>query len=827
MKKNVLLEIERINKLINNDFLLEGPGGPFAKFIEELALKSPKAIKNLESIVKTVRQTGKKLTDEDINRITRDLEAAGHLTDDESEALAKVLKNDKEIRNILETSDNFYNDLKTLGNKKIDVPPGLKSLNKLASLTQTEIDEIVNKTLNNLMRNETTGIGKLYRSINNIYGPFITKLLNGEILIKSTDEFFDMVDNRLNAHLQEEVKAGRLTKEQAEKFYNEISEEIRCCSDIKNKLDDMVDNGLVIGGKKLTKKPNFGDPIQDVHINQSIVWEKYPTDITDMSTGIPRKKPDDPFKDAIDFEDAVSDMSRFKKFYLNSIEPYIRWWAKGFEIQFDEMMGATFETRRQEFLNAFQRGLEQFKIEGKIKNAAYYRDIIEKFQALPSKSNFFVPENKTIYEFMWDDFEKKAKVYFKDSPDDLQKFREFTDSLKNWKSRGDKNMSMKELIGLDKEYGGSGESFKSLEDNINNTLNFKIKDKYKEIAVTITNTIVDGVAKVFYKIMSGSFKSPAEASRYITKELRGVKSQVVRGKELRTTTVYSKSAAVRYTMNRIAMGTVAIPAAFAVIELALESQVSEKFDIKLIDRPWLQPNPNNDPSITAYNSIVGYVLYDIVTGIKLDDILRRATVKTKEQQDWVDYTLNVMPGSREEIIYWLGQSFQFIGSAGKGEDLDEAIEDTKKQAKEGWIPRELPPQGNSKVGFYNEFLSYLALPPKLRIPDDFPSFNAKLMIPRVRSSETALWVEDYRFDKKYYILKSDTQEISKRIAKGETPPAFIWNDNGTMRSINELNAEFSKNLPAMSNSDTNSEETIQKNESITKIIKKNNYGRYR
>ena len=53
MKKNLILEIERINFLMNNTLLIEQTGA-FVQFIEALVKKSPQSIKNLEKLIKSV-----------------------------------------------------------------------------------------------------------------------------------------------------------------------------------------------------------------------------------------------------------------------------------------------------------------------------------------------------------------------------------------------------------------------------------------------------------------------------------------------------------------------------------------------------------------------------------------------------------------------------------------------------------------------------------------------------------------------------------------------------------------------------------------------------
>jgi hypothetical protein len=800
MKKNLILEIERINFLMNNTLLIE-QSGAFVQFIETLVKNSPQSIKNLERLIKKARVAGEKLSDEDISRVIRELKESGGLTDDEIEALTKTFRKDADIKKILQDSNNFLDDFRRL-TKKTEVPKSLESLIKISELTDSQINSVINNTVNSLFKNKTSNVYKLYNSVINTLGPYIDNLIKNKYLISNSEDFYTLIDNELNKSIKADVDAGRITEEQGKEFFKKISTEIRTNSSIKNKIDDMIDEGLVLGKKSKYKKIKFGDPPIKIHLADIIEWEVIPTDIKDLNTGIPLKKPKDPFEDAIDFEEEIRDLSRWKKFYLNRIEPYIRWWAKGFELQFDEMLGVTFETRRQEFLDAFQRGLNQFTTEGKKgltkKNQAYYRDIIEKFQMLPRESNFFTPKNKTIYEFMWDDFEKKARLYFKDSPDDLQKFKEFVSELKDWKSFGDKNIAMKELLeGSD----FSQASFKDIKTRINGILDTKINDELTKFKLACREKLIKGAKALYYKFMSGIYKSPADISRELTKELKNVKSRVVRKGEKVFTTVYSKKAAVNYTMQRIIYSLIVVPAIISAFEGLIEGAASS-VDIKLVDRPWLQPNPDKNPATTAYNVLIGYVAYDVLTGIKLDEILSSATGLEPAQQSWINYTLDYFPGSRDDLWSLALESLAYYGFVGEGEDLEKKakteLENTKKTIEEkGWVPRELSEQGPKKHPRHNEFLQFLASPATLRKPDDFPDFNAKLMASRVRSNDLNFWIEDFRYDKKYFVTQPYTPyEFSQKIQNGEEVSAFAWKDGDKIRTLNELNKEFSKNLPA-------------------------------
>ena len=255
MSNNVLLEVSRVHEImgITPKLLLNEQW----KWLAELASKSPKIFEQFDSMLKQARR-GINFSDSQIDNIVDSIKSFGKLTDDEAKQLKNLLKNDTKLRELLNTTDNFLEDLKKL--YPDGAPPAeLYALTKTAGLTVKEVTEIVTSTVAKIVKKVGSKANKLLTAFEDKYVELLDALYkNGEYL-NNIDEVYDIMDGKLNEVLKTNVASGKISSDVAEKLYNEVSGAFRQSEKIKSKITEIEAAGRNLGGPKRTTTVKFND----------------------------------------------------------------------------------------------------------------------------------------------------------------------------------------------------------------------------------------------------------------------------------------------------------------------------------------------------------------------------------------------------------------------------------------------------------------------------------------------------------------------------------------------------------------------------------------
>jgi polyhydroxyalkanoate synthesis regulator phasin len=806
MKTDLLLEINRINELLGTRQIIVENTGKLLTFIDNLARQSPKLFDNFNLLIKAAKVKGRDLTDSEIDSFVQKCKKAGAFNDSEAAAFSKALKNDKEIRAVLNSTEDFYTGLKNLGPDK-EIPVGFSNINKLVNLTQAQIDEVIRKAANTLLKDTTHGIGAIYAWIDKRYGDWLNRIISEGKMINSVDEIYDTMDSKLNEIIQKQVADGKISAADAKTFYDEISEELRCCSKTKTTLDDMTYQGRTAKKPKTTTKPKYGDTNPAPDVNGFVAKNADGTDAI---------KPKSNFEKSEFYGDKVPvELSFRQRVWINTIEPYMRWWLTTLKLWFDDMfknVKGYGNKYLDDFNQSFKNGLEEYFTAGdktKISNA-YFRDIIEKFQQIPRQGDVLIPEaGGNVYNALWDDFVANAKIKLKDDPKKLEEFYEFTNKLVNFKGGFDaqKTIAMKELLGM--ADGATYQVEKSFTDNLTQSITY-IKDLSKMAAIKkkIGDAALFGVEKAWYLFRSGTFSSPADFSRAITKEMRKNVKLARRGGVDVFSTAFSKQAATKNFLFKMLMANVVFPAIASLIEAIYEGYFATK-NIRLIDRPLVFDNPEGAFGKGVANYISGYLIYDILTGIKMDDLLYKV-MGDKRKAEWTEY-LAIVPGMGDNILIAAIKLSAYGLFAGGGDmTSDEAakkeVDRIKKQAED------LKNKGKKVIKTIREVSEQVKNMSKSHdtLIKYYTKRNARLTtlqqglmmrFTRSEQSDNTLWVEDpYVEGKKYVIIENKDFDFQRDKDNANTG-LFLWNDNGTYKTIKALADTIFPKVPTTTTND--------------------------
>ena len=255
MSNKILLEVGRVHEImgITPKLLLN----EHWKWLEMLLIKSPKIFAQFDSLLKQVRR-GVALSDSQIDDIVDSIKSFGKLTDTEAIELKALLKNDTKLREVLNTTDDFIEDLKKL--YPDGAPPReLYALTKTATLSAKEITDIVASTVAKIVKTAGSKASKLLTAFEDMYVGLLDDLYkNGEYL-NNVDEVYDIMDGKLNEVLKKNVDAGNISSDVAQNLYDEVSGAFRQSEKIKSKISELETSGRVIGNPKKTTTVKFND----------------------------------------------------------------------------------------------------------------------------------------------------------------------------------------------------------------------------------------------------------------------------------------------------------------------------------------------------------------------------------------------------------------------------------------------------------------------------------------------------------------------------------------------------------------------------------------
>jgi hypothetical protein len=801
MKKNLILEIERINFLMNNTLLIEQPGA-FVQFIEALVKKSPQSIKNLETLIKKVRVVGEKLSDEDISRVIRELKESGGLTDDEIESLTKTFRKDADIKKILQDSDNFLDDFRRL-TKKTEVPKSLESLANIGELTDSQIDSVINNTINSIFKDTTSNVYQLYNSVNNVFGPYIDNFIKNKYLISNSEDFYTLIDNELNKSIKADVDAGRITEEQGKEFFEKISTEIRTNSAIKNKIDDMIDEGLVLGTKSEYKKIKFGDTPIDIHFSDIIQWDVKPTDIRDLSTGKPKKKPKSDFfeDDPVQIGMKGQYLNWFQRTYWSVIEPWSRVWRTQFELGLEDLAGKTLQQYEKEFLEASNDAFTRYKVEGMSpKTVSQVRKMVQKFQKVPRVSEFYIPSSgNPIYEKAWDDFVKYGKKNLQDKPKELEKFNEFVKTLEQ-KNLGHRNASFSDLIEGTKKVDSSNKSFDDLSggEQMQKEFNDLVASASgKRLLESMKKGLWAGVFRIYTHAWTGFFTTPRKFSLALTKESKRSVMLAAQGNKVVSKVMRTRVATGEY-IEKLFLAKIVLPVVIGTFEMIFEGFTTAGTGLKIKER-------GDDYDSGLMNWFANYAVYDILNGIQVGTYIQDMFEKMKgvqknveEWEIWWNRTEATIPGIGDSLLLFIPYLLAKYGSfAGKGQTPTEFKEELDSILE----PRKISEPGaggtsNSVANLKAEFdLNVSRRDPKVsigtiqkvidRLRWDYTRVDGK----PISSEPNLFWVEDLIENKQYSIKQNPNWNVLS------DEQQYLWENapNNKENTLNHLAKAFENN----------------------------------
>lgn len=457
MEKIVISEIRRIHELMGvSNLLLEG-GNPWIEFIELLAKKGTAAEgKFFRILEEAFKPLAGKITDDDINRIVKEIREKCGLTSDEANKLKKLLKEDTDFRNVLKSSGDYYEDLVKLQRKS--APAGADAIvtaaSKVERMSVADMAAFSKKLVSSALRDPLSRLSRIYTKIVEVNSDWFTKMdeLYGDgWILHNADEVYDRIDNSLNEYLRgithigdPPIPAGKISKEEAKQIFEEVSTEIRTNSTLKDKVDEMISQGRNANKNKRTKTVKYGDEpygVEDAikYKNNLVDW-KTPPKIDDLKTGklgddvepyIPVRK-DDIFNSDDQFRNLTPDyFSNWTAFFTNYIKPWFYMWTTQIRNLFEVIWPKTLAQRKAEFLEAARRSFNEFSTQqlgsgSNFKKLASYREMMDKLLRFPKNSDIMIADAKgTVYDIIWDDFVEFGQKQFGDDADKLKEFQEF------------------------------------------------------------------------------------------------------------------------------------------------------------------------------------------------------------------------------------------------------------------------------------------------------------------------------------------------------------------------------------------------------------------
>ncbi len=823
MEKNIISEINRIQKLMGTPVLVLEGGGRWGAFIDNLAGKTLAKGYNFFDILEGYFKNLDNVTDEDIDKIINDIKTKVGLSADEAETLKKLLKEDADFNRVIKSNVDFYTSLKSIAERTVpDYANKLTTIVKKidVKLTPSQASSYKQSLLNKLVRKPGNPVYDLYQSIktrNLAWFDAMEKEHPGWLLHNS-DEVYDHIDDRLNAYLQKQVADGNISKETAKDIFEQVSTEVRADSAIKNKVDDMIAAGRVSGGPKRTKKPKYGDAPTTAddatHYKNNLVDYKKPPKVSDLKTQkdptsgvetpIPKSNEVEPFipirkGDVFDPEEGFKDLDPkqfgvLRRIWLNYIRPWFYMWLD----QFRNLGSKTFEKRKEEFLYATKRAMDEYTIAakgGSNKQSlnASYKKMMDTFLRLPKNSDIIIDKNiNNVYDIIWDDFVEFGQKQFAGDPDGLKTFQSFCSDVQS-RNLGVRSASMSDLLTQAKNMGDdvldiNGEIKKVVSD---------IKGAFEPMTWLKQNKVLEAI---YSKIMSGKFMSPREYMKRIAKESdRDIRLVVQRGKIIRTGAVsYRKSLKVYATA--LFYGYVVLTTISAIFEA-----LSAQFTNVDVERPWNLFDVDNlelGPEKIAKgltNFITGYLAYDLVTGTKAIDIIQSffGIAPDKEEFPVTEAVLERLPfGYRDDIL--IAGVKLISGVGGETKTPEEATNELEKALT---LPgrTDIPNKNTDSTDHSKLVEKYLLLPPATRGENPkFSQATGVVLADALRWDSTKkyivrdverhnIWVEDRIENKQYYIVSNTNYK------PGENAP-FLWKvKDGEYKSIDDLASAYVEN----------------------------------
>lgn len=819
MEKNLILEINRIQKLMGTPVLVLENGGRWGAFIDTLAGKTSVKGYNFFQILETYFKNLDNITDEDIDRVVNEIRKnVSDMTDSEASTLKKLLKEDADFNKVIKGNEDFYTSLKNVSERSLpdyadDLLPIVKKID--IKLTPQAASEFRETLINRLIRQPGNKAYAIYESVKKInldWFDSIDNLYGKEWMLHNADEVYERIENKLNEYLQNQVKAGNISEDTAKQIFNEVSEDLRTSSPIKNKIDDMIREGRVSGKPKRTTKPKYGDTPYKFEKNNMVDWNQPPKDITKLTADdIPFKKQDKVF-DETDPKLAdikVQRLTKLETVFFNHILPWWNIWIERIKNLFNFNPG--FEKKKKEFLEAVKRAQDEYARKrantsdfSQPRLTANYRNVMNKLLLLPKDSNLIVQRYGNVYDLIWDDFVAKGQKELAGNTKGLQEFSDFCIDIQTT-NLGRKTASLDEVLSIAKNKGKETFDFGKV-----------MKDNFDEILkgrVPIVNNI-KLLSKEWFKdkfwswFNSGKFKTPRDIQLALSKESGEAFDAVVSKGEVRRTTVFARQRLNREFIKTLFWGMIIATGAVGAVEMLIEGLFQSSTNMELIDRPWQWKREDDDEwyeslGKTVYDYAIAYVAYDFLTGFKIDDYLTPIiTGKPADKPDYTEAVWNFLPfGRRDDVIIATIQLFISAIPSDEGVVQLDTLNDMLEKAKRDTKVRDIAPQASDGTDMSNDFKLELLKPsPGSRNPGSqgFSFATGAKMAERLRwdgskvenvniytnidSPSHPMWIEDLIEDKKYNIVYNQNFQKDRQM--------FKWDDNGERKTIDELASAF-------------------------------------
>ena len=829
MDKSILIELNRINTLMGQKQLVLESGGKFLQALEAIFKTSTNAFKNLDNALKAMKKniaeevaagtrTSSKLTDADIDRIVSKLEDdLGNLSIEERRQLRKLLKEESKIRNVLDdtSTTGLYDDLKKLDSEYNNkVPEGLSLLGKFTKLSQKSIDDIVRDRIRVRMSSGTNALATFKTSLETILDGFFKKMDTEfpKWQISSIDDYWNVVDQQIHNFIKKQVDEGVIPQSSYDEYVNAIKDEIHCCSSLRNKLDDMIDDGRVLNKKNTTKpKMSVTEPTITIPISKMVDWKKPPPDPYKPFTKMPdgtsaaeaSQKPKSDFfeDDTLEFGTGGQYLNWFQRTYWSVIEPWSRVWRTQFELGLEDLAGKTLQQYEKEFLEAANDAFTRYKAEGMTKQTiSQVRKMVQKFQKVPRVSEFYISSSgNPIYAKAWDDFVKYGRKDLQNKPDELEKFNEFVRTLEQ-KNLGHRNSCFSDLIEGTKKVDSANKSFDDLSGGEQMQKEFNdlaASASGKRILENIKKGLWALVFKIYTHAWTGFFTTPREFSLALTKESNKSVMLAAQGNKVVSKVMRTRAATGKY-IEKLFMAKILLPAFIGTFEMIFEGFTTAGTGLKIKER-------GDDYDSGLMNWFANYAVYDILNGIQVGtyikdmfEKMRKIQGNVEEWEIWWNRTEATIPGIGDSLLLFIPYLLAEYGSfAGKGQTPTEFKEELDSILE----PREISERG---PGGTSDSVANLKAEFRLNVSRRDPKVSLgtiQKVIDRLRwnyitvdgkpisSEPTLFWVEDLIEDKQYSIEQNPKWNVLP------DEQQYLWKNapNNKENTLNHLAKAFENN----------------------------------
>ena len=826
MDKSILIEVNRINTLMGQKQLVLESGGKFLQVLEVIFKDSPKAFKNLDNALKAMKKniaeevaagtrTSSKLTDADIDRIVSKLE--DDLSIEERRQLRKLLKEESKIRNVLDNTSTtgLYDDLKKLDTEYNNkVPDGLTLLGKFAKLSQKSIDDIAKDRIRVNMSSGTNALATFKTTLENFLDGFFKKmdLEFPKWQISSIDDYWNVVDQQIHNFVKKQIDEGVIPQSSYDEYVNAIKDEIHCCSSLRNKLDDMIDEGRVLN-KKNTTKPTMSvtGPTSSIPVSKMVDWKKPPPDpnkpFTKMPDGTPAaeasQKPKSDFfeDDPLQIGMEGKYLNWFQRTYWSVIEPWSRVWRTQFELGLEDLAGKTLQQYEKEFLEAANDAFTRYKAEGMSpKTVSQVRKMVQKFQKVPRVSEFYIPTSgKPIYKKAWDDFVKYGKKDLQNKPDELEEFNKFVRHLEQ-KNLGHRNSCFSDLIEGTKKVDSANKSFDDLPggEQMQKEFNDLVASASgKRLLESIKKGLWAVVFRIYTHAWTGFFTTPREFSLALTKESNKSIMLAAQGNQVVSKVMRTRVATGKY-LEKLFLAKIVLPVVIGTFEMIFEGFTTAGTGLKIKER-------GDDYDNGLMNWFANYAVYDILNGIQVGTYIKDMFEKmggvqenVEEWEIWWNRTEATIPGIGDSLLLFIPYLLAEYGSfAGKGQSPKEFKEELDSILE----PREISEPGaggtsDSVANLKAEFgLNVSRRDPKVsigtiqkvvnRLRWDYTRVDGK----PISSEPNLFWVEDLIENKQYSIKQNPNWNVLS------DEQQYLWENapNNKENTLNHLAKAFENN----------------------------------